>query len=211
VILLAIAASLSRLAFAVALFLFPLSQIRPTSIRRWLLFALWGTLAAGLFYLAVTYVEPVRARFFEGDLSWQVGSLPINVMGRTRFWRIILDSFAESPWIGKGAGASQEVLRKLYVNISHPHNDYLRILHDFGVIGLALWILALGRLLWVTWKARIRADRRRSADARVHLAAFLSLIVLVLSMLTDNTMDYVFVMAPQAVLVGMSLGRVQRA
>lgn len=199
--------SLSRLASVIALLLFPLSQIRVTSVKKWISVAFLSAATLGLAYIALTYVEPVRARFFEGDLSLHVGTVAINVMGRTNMWRATLESFAESPWIGKGPGAAQIVLSSLYPNILHPHNDYLRVLHDYGIIGLGFWLLGLSSLLWATWRARRQADRLKRKEARLHWAAFLALVALALSMVTDNSMAYIFVMAPQGILIGTSLGR----
>lgn len=202
-----IATSLSRLASAVALILFPLSQLRLKSVKKWLWVIVLSALIVGLGYVAVTYVEPVRSRFFEGDLSLQVGSLSINAMGRTNIWQATWDSWIQSPWIGLGPGSAQSLLTGLYPNIAHPHNDYLRVLHDYGLIGLGLWLLGLLNLLRAIWRARKRADRAGDPVARFHWAVVLSLIVFCLSMVTDNSMAYIFMMAPLGILVGLSLGR----
>jgi O-antigen ligase len=202
-----IGVSLSRLASMIALLLFPLSQIRLTSIKKWMAVVFLSAAMVGLAYLALTYIEPIRARFFEGDLSLQVGTVAINVMGRANMWRATVDSWKSSPWIGRGPGAAQTLLRSLYPNIFHPHNDYLRVLHDYGIVGLSLWVLGLVNLLRATWGARRRSDRLGLQEARLHWAAFLALVALVLSMVTDNSMAYIFVMAPQGILIGTSLGR----
>jgi len=166
-------------------------------------------LVVGISYLTITHVEPVRERFFAGDIGATVGGTGINVEGRDQMWRTILDSWSESPWIGKGAGSSSEVVENaLGPGVEHPHNDYLRILHDYGVVGLVLWLLALGQLLWAMCRAWLMADRRNTAEAHPHFAALLSLIALAATMVTDNVVAYVFLMAPLGVLVGASLGRV---
>jgi len=60
-------------------------------------------------------------------------------------------------------------------------------------------------LLGVTFTAWVRSASNGSPDVRLHLAAFLSVVAVVLTMITDNVMIYVFVMAPLGVLVGASL------
>lgn len=205
-----IGASLSRLALIVAVLLFTLAQMRLGSVWGWVRIVLLIAVTAGLVTLALTYVEPLRARFFEGDLSFRVGGIPINASGRAEFWEATLTSYVQSPWLGQGAGSSEEAITRLFGEVGHPHNDYLRILHDFGLIGLVLWVLAFGSLLGVTFKSWVGADRQGDPDAELYLAAFLALIVLAVTMITDNVIVYVFVMAPLGILVGTALGRAGR-
>jgi len=205
-----IGASLSRTALVAALILFPLSQASLRHVAAWIRTSLVVALVVGLSYLAVTQVGPVRERFFTGDIGFTVGGTGVNVSGRDDLWRTVLASWSESPWIGKGAGSSAEALESvLGPGVTHPHNDYLRILHDYGVVGLALWLLAIVKLAWAVWKAWLVADRRNTAEAHPHLAALLALIALAGAMVTDNVVVYIFLMAPLGVLVGSSLGRIK--
>lgn len=207
-----IAVSLSRAALAAALILFPLAQIVHRSRWGWLRPLLGIVLILGLSILAVTYIEPLRARFMEGDTSLQVGGIGINASGRTKAWAATLISFADSPWIGKGAGSAQLLIQTLFPGpgLGHPHSDFLRIMHDFGVVGLALWLMGLFKLFAATWRAWAHADRFGNPSASLHLAAFLALISSVVVMATDNSMVYLFVMAPLGILVGTSLASAER-
>lgn len=207
-IVLVMIASLSRMASALALLLFPLSQLSLKNVWRWIQTALLVSLALVGFNLAITHVEPLRDRFFEGDTTLRVGGANINVAGRGNFWQTTWNSYTESPWIGHGGGSAQELMsRSTAGEVTHPHNDYLRILHDYGAIGLGIWLLGYMRLLWSTWRFWIMADRRRDPGAPLYLTAFLSLLVIALVMITDNIMVYVNVMAPLGILVGAALGR----
>jgi hypothetical protein len=67
--------------------------------------------------------------------------------------------------------------------------------------------MGLINLLWATWRAKKRADRTQSPTARFHWTVVLTLIVFCVSMVTDNSMAYIFMMAPLGILVGLSLGR----
>jgi len=206
--------SLSRTAFVVGVLLFPLSFIRLQSVRGWLRAGVLGVGAVGLLYTIVSHVGALRERFFEGDLSLKVGGIAINAMGRTAFWELTLASWRKSPIIGNGSGSAEELIEAYFPGLGHPHNDYLRILHDGGLVGLAIWLVGYLGLLWMTASAWSRSDPKRNPAARVHLAAFLSLAAVAAAMLTDNTMVYVFVMAPAGILVGASFGvsaRDQRA
>lgn len=200
-----IALSLSRVGLAVAVGLFGLVRFRPGSSLRWIRLAVLGLLLVALLYLAISHIEPLRARFFEGDMSMSIGGVAINAMGRTKMWQVTLDSFRESPWIGKGAGSAAEVVR-LATGQVHPHSDYLRLLHDYGVVGFGLWLLGLCRLLRSMWQAWANADRHDPAEAQIHLSAFLAGTASALVMVTQNNLAYVFMMAPVGILIGVSLG-----
>jgi O-antigen ligase len=89
---------------------------------------------------------------------------------------------------------------------THPHNDYFRILHDYGIVGGALLLIggfALIRGTKRVWRAAVSQD---SSLAQPHLTAFLGTTALAFAMITDNVVIYVFFMAPLAILVGFSLG-----
>jgi O-antigen ligase len=204
-----IGVSLSRTALLAALILFPLSQLSVKDLRSWLRVGLMIAFIAILSYLAVTYIEPLNERFFEGDRAYQAGGVTINTSGRTEIWEVVWDSYLTSPITGLGAGSAEETLAQRDPTESgHPHNDYLRFLHDYGPLGLGLWCLGFLCLLWTTGRSGVGVSRRGEPDASVHLAALLSLAGLALAMITDNLIVYVFVMAPLGALVGASLGRV---
>ncbi len=206
-----IGASLSRTALVVALLLFPLSQLSLKDSRSWIRVGLLVALIAVSAYSAITYIEPLNERFFEGDRAYEVEGVAINTEGRTEIWGVIWDSYLTAPLTGLGAGSSEEVLVQRDPNSAgHPHNDYLRLLHDYGPLGLGLWFLGFLSLLWATGRNRAGTSHRKGPEASLHLAAFLSLTSVSLTMITDNVIVYVFVMAPLGALVGASLGRVVR-
>lgn len=120
-------------------------------------------------------------------------------------WETTLDSYRTAPWFGKGAGSVEELIERHYPGLGHPHNDYLRILHDAGLVGFLLWVGGFLALIWKTWRGWLVAAPGDPAG-RVHLAAGLALVAVALGMLTDNVIVYIFVMAPVAVVVGTSLG-----
>lgn len=206
-LVLVIGASLSRLGGAIALLLFPLSQLSLRNAWGWVRGSLLAAVVTGSMIAVLMYVEPVRDRFLEGDLE-QVGGIEINVEGRDYYWQSTWDSYLESPWIGHGGGSAEGLISRLTAgSITHPHNDYLRILHDYGLVGLSIWLLGFAGLLRATGKAWTVAERRKDLNATLYLTAFLALIVVALAMVTDNVMVYIVVMAPLGILVGAALGR----
>ncbi|MBW4614354.1 MAG: O-antigen ligase family protein [Desmonostoc vinosum HA7617-LM4] len=202
-----IALSFSRTALLISLILIPLSQISLTSIKSWVRIGLTLVLIVTVSYLAFNYVEPIRSRFSDVGDNATVGGVKVNTSGRNQAWPIAYASALESPWIGKGPGSVGIVLvKRVGPTFPHPHNDYLRILHDYGFIGLTIWIFGYGQLITKTWQNWKWADRNDIKNSRIHLAAFLALAAVALAMITDNVIVYIFVMAPLGVLVGASLG-----
>jgi O-antigen ligase len=205
-----IVVSLSRMATVSALLMFPLAWFSPRNARGWIRTGLIVGLVGGAFYFAAVRFEPLHERFFERGPSRtiRVGSLEVTGTGRASFWPATWESFLESPWIGKGAGSAGRMISKVFPGNDHPHNDYLRILHDYGVVGFLLLFLAFGRLAMTVWRAWVRADAAGSPEAQIHMTAFLGVTGLALGMIANNPFGYIFVMSPLAVLCGNSLGRV---
>lgn len=206
-ILTLIVLSLSRLALVVGVALFPMALLGSRKATQWVRALAWTVIAAGILTVVIERVEPVRERFFEGDLAVRAGGVAINVSGRRVLWEATVASFEESPWIGKGAGSAQVVANSVARGVGHPHSDYLRILHDYGILGMSLWLFGTLRLVLAAWRAWARADAAGDPSARVHLATLLSAGAVSAGMITDNTVVYLFVMAPFAILAGTSLGR----
>lgn len=67
--------------------------------------------------------------------------------GRNIAWPRVLDKIAEAPWFGHGreamqrTGVATELWKELGELFPHPHNAYLQILLDNGVIGAVLVLL----------------------------------------------------------------------
>jgi O-antigen ligase len=205
--IIAIALSFSRTALLIALLLFPLSQISLKDLKGWMRMGLTIALIATVSYLAFTYVEPIRSRFTSVGDNATVGGVKINTSGRNVAWPVAYASAMESPWIGKGPGSVGIVLgERVGPAFIHPHNDYLRIFHDYGLIGLTFWLIGYWQLIIKTWQNWQWADQNDRANAHIHLAAFLALVAVSLGMLSDNVIVYIFSMAPLGILVGASLG-----
>jgi O-antigen ligase len=204
------AATLSRLATATGVVLLAVMVILQVRFRPGRMLANLPLLA-GIAVAAVAvalYYEPVRRRMFEGDTSIQVGGIRVNASGRMELWTVVVASARERPVLGRGLGSAQDLLgRQFSGEIAHPHNDYLRLWHDVGALGLGLMLLAWG--LWLTALLRTwyRSERGRGPPATDSLAALLALLGLMATMLADNAIVYPFVMAPLGILVGTGLGR----
>jgi O-antigen ligase len=199
--------SLSRMALATAVLLFPLAWVGGLRRREWLRLAFVGILISAIVYVAVVNFEPLRNRF---SLDADVASITEEqasdyTSGRFTYWAVTLESALESPWIGHGAGSAAALLSALYP-IDSPLDEFLRVLHDYGLVGLVLFLYAVWKLLRASWQKWSEAKRYRAPQARIHLAAFLAVVAVFFPMLTENSFIYLLMMAPLGVFLGASLG-----
>jgi O-antigen ligase len=205
VLLLLIAASLSRTALLAAVVITALAWTRPSGVRGVLVTATLLFAAGAVAFSAFWLFPPLQQRLTTGDLVF-AGGVPINTSGRVEIWHTVWDSYLDSPLIGQGAGSSEVMLEKTIPGGDHPHNDYLRILHDYGLVGFVLLLAGLSALIagrWRAWKHSLQGDPQAS---RYHLGALLLLVSFAITMLTDNTLVYTDVMGPLALILGLSVG-----
>ena len=212
--------SLSRVAFAAALIIVCLAWLNPQTVGGWARFVTAVGVTLGIGYLAIQDIGPLHGRFYNGDVQAIGGGFSINVEGRSQVWATTWHSYLTSPWIGHGVGSADNLITRVYsAAIGHPHNDYLRLLHDYGLLGACLWGIGYVSLLtrtWRSWHSSAIATRGSqtvdsSSEHRIHAAAFLALVGVAIAMVTDNAIVYTFVMCPLGVLVGLSLGLSRRS
>lgn len=211
-LLLLIVLSLSRTAFVVALLISGLNGLKPRTLVGWLKSLGAVALALGSIYLSIQTIQPLHNRFFEGDVVAVGGSsLDVNVMGRAGVWEATWDSALQAPILGNGPGSSEAVSgAATNGEVTQPHNEYLRLFNDYGLIGLSLWLIGY---LGILRGATLRSFGRRRAplvERHAHLGAALGLVAVGLAALTDNPFVYSFVVVPLGVLVGSSLGLASR-
>ena len=125
-------------------------------LLRYKMRAVPGVLFAGaLFVSAILFIPSINEKFFgeEGD---EVTAMDIiqgdalsqenmNTNGRTATWEMIMDRFYKGHEIkGSGLGMASSYLKYLYKttgSVALLHNDYVQIISDTGIIGVALIIL----------------------------------------------------------------------
>ena len=202
-----ILASISRVALAAALVLFPLAAVVRGDAKGFAFAA--GTAAVGVLVVAaaLTYSETIYQRFFGYDSTMEVGGVWINSSGRTAMWALLWESAQEAPVLGAGLASSSLLMDQHFQGVGHPHNDFLRFFHDFGAVGLGFWVTFHGAAAATLFGRARKAARVNSPDFPFHLVPFLSLVGLGLGMFTDNSVSYSFVMMPLGIMLGCSLGR----
>lgn len=95
---------------------------------------------------------------------------------RLYFWYKSFEKIRESHLLGIGAGGFARLIVGRDVQL-YPHNIFLEIALEFGIIGLLLFLSLLGltaRNLWILiWKARDRLSSEEFAYAQLLMALFL--------------------------------------
>jgi O-antigen ligase len=204
--------SLSRMAALIAFgIVLPVALIRPRRIISWLMSAAFGILVFGLVFFSPSF----RQRSFSGEPAGEIITNPAGEIiissGRFNVWPRLFLETQQHFWLGSGTGMAHIRAGEITSEISHgttiwdnPHNDYLRVLFDQGVIGLILFLAA-----WISLAYYLLRAWQRETPGALHsnlpLAALLAVSVCVISFMTDNTLVYAFVMNPVFVLVGMAL------
>lgn len=193
--------SLSRSAgiITAALLIFLAARSRPR--HRLPVATLVGLTVSAVIYWVITFYTPFRDRFLGGDQAVSVGRINFNTSGRSALWEVTWESAMRAPWIGHGPAAITPILSSKLNGIAHPHNDYLRLIHDYGLIGTCFFVFGILMLMW-----RIIQSIRRTDD-QIHWAAFIALFGVSIAAITDNVIVYVFVMIPLGAIIGYSLSR----
>lgn len=115
--------------------------------------------SAGLLGLAVLLPKGEKFLFKMVSRSGDVGEIT-SFTGRTEIWHAVLQLSAAEPWMGYGYASSVFVLPQHASQIgfatSHAHNLILQLLLTTGVIGVALFVLAI---VGVGMRAALQRDR----------------------------------------------------
>lgn len=132
--------------------------------------------------------------------SQTIGSLGT---GRGKHWRQGLILWQEHPLFGSGADA---FFVDSGYSSTHPHNWVVRILLEFGVVGISLVLLILGSLLW---PAVVLIRTKPSASVSLSVATTLVLAWLGYGALSGNLYFSwsLSVFAIAIAIVGDALGR----
>jgi O-antigen ligase len=110
-----------------------------------------------------------------------------STSGRSRVWENMQVKIDEQPWFGHGANASEPFVAKLTGGLTHPHNDWLRLLYDYGYFGTVIF----GICMLLQMRHLLKMGKRCFGERRIlFFAAATSFISFSLFMLTDNIILY---------------------
>lgn len=114
---------------------------------------------SSLIILIITSINPTfKIRFIDRtlneDLNISQGFLKLNFFTTTHeeHFKTAILVFKEKPLLGVGPKLFREECKKfeniyLYGCSTHPHNNFLQILSEIGIIGLLFYLLAFGYLI----------------------------------------------------------------
>jgi O-antigen ligase len=151
------------------------------------------------FLLAVVLVAVVVLALSVPSLRTRIGSvltqdtkLTMSQDPSTRFrvlaWNLALELFAQRPILGAGMGSYFPASAQLFSEATSPHNEYLRVLAETGVVGLALFVWVLFAIVRFSQKAyRSLTDPFFRSLALGALGASVAFVVLCV---TDNPLVY---------------------
>ncbi len=190
---LAVACRTGLLATAAALAGYALARYRALALP-----AIGGLLllgAAAFFFIPGFWGETfynAEGVTFSSILRGDVEVENINSTGRFAIWEALLDKFyTPKPLSGSGLGAVQEdmyTFSHLYGGLNVPHSDYVMLLCDTGLVGLALYLLAVTSALWLAakyvWTGTMMEMRAAAALVLVSFLACLSATAF------DNVFNY---------------------
>lgn len=148
-----------------------------------------------VFFYVMQHSIGLQRRFFGSELDPSSSLLDlaqnVNVTGRNLVWAVVYgDYWSHNRWIGQGAGSSARFLAGAFEESGIPHNEYLRVLHDTGAVGLVLFlagIIGLFRLLQSLLGKSVTEQQRLC----VGVALFILIGYIVIA-ITDNPLDYYF-------------------
>lgn len=131
----------------------------------------FGLLLASAFGGLVVLLSSYGLVFFEFMRRGQTSSELASLTGRVGYWQASIEAIAEQPLAGHGANVGARFALQAAFgndNISTAHNTVIEVLLDTGIIGLAIFLVAVvvmvlrlfglrsaasessvGRLLWV--------------------------------------------------------------
>lgn len=122
--------------------------VHPNVASLWTRFA--STIAIGLIGLAAFYTPIIQERFFNRRYGFSGQGTIEDVLqgkfdsaGRFDSWPLIFQRAFDSVWFGHGLGESTPFVFRIWAPMDKPHNEYLRIFYEGGVIGLAAFLFGM--------------------------------------------------------------------
>ena len=138
------------------------------------------------------------------EMLTESSALVINTNGRLEMWTLLIQEInATTLFLGNGAGFSRNFLGANPA-WTQPHNEYLRLLVDFGLPGLVLWLT----LLLAIFVIGLTSYRKFPSISFGMIGAC---VALGLMSLTDISMVSFAFMLPFGIVIGSSLSALHNA
>ena len=178
--------AVTRTAIAVNGLTLPLTFAPLSTLKRVIILCFIVIAGIGIFYTP----RVQQKMFYSGrgaleDVEWENEDFATS--GRRYMWNKMWEKIDEQPLLGYGANASESFISKLTNGIKHPHNDWLRLLFDFGYVGVIMFAFSL--LLQALHAYRM-AKRTVGDVSLLFYAGASSILSFILFMFTDNIILY---------------------
>jgi O-Antigen ligase. len=178
--------AVTRTAIAVNGLTLPLTFAPLSTLKRVIILCLIVMVGIGIFYLP----RVQKKMFYSGrgaleDVRWENEDFATS--GRSYIWSKMWERIDEQPLLGSGANTSESFISKLTNGLKHPHNDWLRLVFDFGYVGAVIFALSL---LMQALHAYRMAKRTVGDISLLFYAGASSILSFILFMFTDNIILY---------------------
>lgn len=137
-----------------------------------------------------------------------LGNPNLVTSGRSVMWNILWDGVEREPWFGNGWNFHRVTLPLSGIPTYLPHNDWLKLLYDIGLMGASLYLFTM-----ILQTFNLVGIARQSTGAHQMLAygvatAFIPYAII---MLTDNVVLYVQYLGNlHFAIIGIVYGALQR-
>lgn len=135
--------------------------------------------------------ERIQQKMFfsgRGTLSdLRLDNPDFRTTGRATMWDAMIPEIDKKPLLGHGANATEPLVSFIAGGLVHPHNDWLRLLYDYGYIGTLIFIWCL---VSQVCHVLVRAKKSSGAEKLLFYAGGSSFLVFILFMFTDNIILY---------------------
>jgi O-antigen ligase len=142
--------------------------------------------------IPIFYTERVQQKMFYSGKGTFTEMHPDNpdlaTYGRNIIWEAMQIEIDMKPYFGHGTNASEPFIKMNFGISTHPHNDWLRLLFDYGYFGTVIFALSLIMQLLHMLK---RAKYSTGGTKILFYAGASTILSFVLFMFSDNIILYV--------------------
>ncbi|MBN1391369.1 MAG: O-antigen ligase family protein [Sedimentisphaerales bacterium] len=145
---------------------------------------------AGLVLFPSEAVQEVLFRQGSGTINDLLTFDPATIKagGRLTAWPMFIQNM-ENIWFGQGNAASVELGNAVFGEgkWSHPHNEYIRIVFEYGIVGIVLFAIPV---LWILYRCH-RLASSSSPDIRwLNRVSAGGIVAMLLLSITGNALMY---------------------
>ena len=160
--------------------------------------AIYRCVRFDLFIVSIFTIPSLKQKMFKDDnvsieqlREGKISKDNINSNARFAMWEHLMTRFYEQKeLLGSGSGCTQNYMYTHFIfgGLKVPHNDYVQILCDNGIIGLILYLLA--GIIAIFHSFLIYNRNHRSIVKIVAITAGSTMAGMLLTLYSDNVVNY---------------------